>query len=303
MVVKVLFPMADYGHDPTEVAIPFSVFQNSGFDITFTTETGLSPQCDTKMLAGMTGTLLGADRKAKKAYQEMISSSESWKKPISWSSNNPNFDMDEYDLVFLPGGHDKGVRQVIDSEKIHDQLARYFPKTLRVGGGGEGKKNKKVVAAVCHGVQVLAFTPASDSSLKTFPLSSVSSPPTSPPSSSSSSRDENENASFKSIIHSCTTTALPGFMETSIYQATRVFLGPYYKTYGASTPNVEDFVRTGLDKPDQQFKTGPGWYSPSMNKPFVVEDDRYRYVSGRFPPDAEMLAKRAVELVKEATSV
>jgi hypothetical protein len=32
---------------------------------------------------------------------------------------------------------------------------------------------------------------------------------------------------------------------------------------------------------------------------FVVEDEVYNYVSGRFPPDTETLAKRAVALVKE----
>ena len=30
---------------------------------------------------------------------------------------------------------------------------------------------------------------------------------------------------------------------------------------------------------------------------FVVEDEKHNYVSGRFPPDAELLAKKAVEMV------
>lgn len=31
---------------------------------------------------------------------------------------------------------------------------------------------------------------------------------------------------------------------------------------------------------------------------FIHEDGKYNYVSGRFPPDAEVLAKRCVELVR-----
>jgi hypothetical protein len=86
-------------------------------------------------------------------------------------------------------------------------------------------------------------------------------------------------------------------MESFIYRATRVALGNYYKTYGACTPNVEDYVKLGLDDP-KQFIAGPGWYNPSMGQPFVVEDEGYRYISARFPPDAEALAKRVVEVVR-----
>jgi hypothetical protein len=31
---------------------------------------------------------------------------------------------------------------------------------------------------------------------------------------------------------------------------------------------------------------------------FVVSDEKYNYVSGRFPPDAQLLADKAIELVK-----
>jgi hypothetical protein len=34
---------------------------------------------------------------------------------------------------------------------------------------------------------------------------------------------------------------------------------------------------------------------------FVVEDSKYNYLSGRFPPDAELLAKKAVAMVNEVT--
>lgn len=50
--------MADYGNDPTEVATPFTEFKKASFDITFATETGNVPQCDERMLSGMTQVLL-----------------------------------------------------------------------------------------------------------------------------------------------------------------------------------------------------------------------------------------------------
>jgi putative intracellular protease/amidase len=72
--------------------------------------------------------------------------------PLSWSS--ATFSLDSYNLVFLPGGHEKGVRQVIDSPIIHKQLAQYFPATE--------KPSKRTVAAICHGVMVLSETQAGD---------------------------------------------------------------------------------------------------------------------------------------------
>jgi putative intracellular protease/amidase len=72
--------------------------------------------------------------------------------PLSWSS--PDFSLDSYNLVFLPGGHEKGVRQIIDSPIIHKQLAQYFPATK--------KPSKKTVAAICHGVMVLSETQNSE---------------------------------------------------------------------------------------------------------------------------------------------
>lgn len=85
------------------------------------------------------------------AYDEMSKTAE-FLHPLSWSS--PDFSVDSYNLVFLPGGHEKGVRQVIDSPIIHNQLAQYFPATK--------KPSKKVVAAICHGVMVLSETQGAD---------------------------------------------------------------------------------------------------------------------------------------------
>lgn len=157
---KVIFLMADYGHDPTgnksislfitysdsiaETAIPWRAFNDANCDIYFATENGKKPACDEWMLRGVTGTLLGASKAAKDAYEALSSRSDRFAKPLSW----PDVKIEEYDLVFLPGGHDKQIRKILDSDTVHKLLATYFPKTNR--------PSSKCLGAICHGVQGLA---------------------------------------------------------------------------------------------------------------------------------------------------
>jgi hypothetical protein len=76
-----------------------------------------------------------------------MTASTEWRLPLSWVATE--FSLDQFDLVLFPGGHDKGVRQIIDSPVVHRLVADYFPQTKKPDG-------KKVVAAVCHGVMVLS---------------------------------------------------------------------------------------------------------------------------------------------------
>lgn len=243
--------MADYGHDPTETAIPYAAFKSAGFQISFATERGTKPACDTKMLTGWTQKLLGANQNTLKAYEKMAASLE-FSGPIAWAS--PEFTLDPYNLVFLPGGHDKGVQQVIDSSIVQSHLADYFPGTERHHG------SQKAIAAICHGV--LGLSKAND------PYG-------------------------KSVLYGSTTTALPGIMEQGIWWATRAVLGNYYKTYGAGSDSVEAEVKKRLNFPDIQWKSS---LSPT---PFVVEDTMHNYLSGRYPPDAQLLADKAIALVQK----
>ncbi|KAI1097870.1 class I glutamine amidotransferase-like protein [Jackrogersella minutella] len=142
---KVLIMMADYGHDPTETAVPYTAFKNANYEIQFATENGKQPRCDKKMLEGFTQKLLGAKKEVISMYKRMAISEE-MHHPLSWS--DPDFSLDPFDLVIFPGGHDKGVRQIIDSPIVHKLVVDYFPKTKR--------PSKKVVGAVCHGVMVLS---------------------------------------------------------------------------------------------------------------------------------------------------
>ncbi|HEU0033431.1 MAG TPA: type 1 glutamine amidotransferase domain-containing protein [Kofleriaceae bacterium] len=119
----------------------------------------------------------------------------------------------------------------------------------------------KPIAAICHGVLVAARSKrASDG---------------------------------QSVLHGTRTTCLPKYMERSAYLATFWRRGRYYRTYPAY---VEDEVRAALAKPDD-FERGPRTLSKRGTRDddsaaFVVEDGRY--VSGRWPGDAYLFAKRLI---------
>ena len=99
------------------------------------------------MLSGWTGSFLGANKVAFDAYTEVANSKE-WHQPLSWS--NESISLANYDLVFLPGGHDKGIRQLLDSSRAQHLVAEYWPSVKQ--------PSKKCCAAICHGVQFLAHT-------------------------------------------------------------------------------------------------------------------------------------------------
>ena len=129
------------------------------------------------------------------------------KKALAWT--DPTFKLDAYDVLFFPGGHDKGVRQVIDSDVLRRMVAAYFPSTR--------KPSQKTVAAICHGVMPVA---------------------------------EARQPDGKSVLYDATTTALPGAFEASAHWATKLWLGDYYKTYGACSDSVETSVRCHSTVPD-----------------------------------------------------
>lgn len=83
----------------------------------------------------------GANKSACEAYHTM-KEDPAIKTPLSWTSSS--FSLDPFNLLFFPGGHEKGVRQAIDSPIIHKLIASYFPHTR--------KPSTKSVAAICHGV-------------------------------------------------------------------------------------------------------------------------------------------------------
>ncbi len=97
---------------------------------------------DTRMLTGkhlsIWEKLLMARKDARDAYHEM-EKNESFKHPVKYSDSGE----EQFDALILPGGHDKAVREYLESETLQQKVVDFF-------------RAKKPVAAICHGVVLAA---------------------------------------------------------------------------------------------------------------------------------------------------
>ncbi len=139
---NILIPLPSYGFDPTEAAIPWKILTENNIKITFATPKGLPACGDEIMLTGkklgIFKNMLKARKDALEAYHLMINSSE-YKQPIRYDEIQPL----DYDGIFLPGGHEKLVKEYLESEILQNIIPIFF-------------QNKKKIGAVCHGVVLLA---------------------------------------------------------------------------------------------------------------------------------------------------
>ncbi len=236
-LLKILIPLPSYGFDPTEAAIPWKLLKGR-YQIFFATPNGKKAQADEIMVTGnglkMWRRLLMARTDAVTAYAGMIRS-KAFSSPMAYSSIDP----DAFDALFLPGGHHKGVREYLESDILQGIVPYFF-------------SGKKKVAAVCHGVILLA-------------------------------RSKNP-VTNKPVIHTRQTTSLLKSQELLAYNLTKFWLGDYYLTYPGTT--VEDEVKSAL-KTAEQFQHGPKPVFRDTRKNlkhgFAVRDGNY--VSARWPGD------------------
>jgi putative intracellular protease/amidase len=106
-------------------------------------------------------------------------------------------------------------------------------------------------------------------------------------------------ASGNSVLHGRRTTCLPRYLERLAYWMTAWQRGRYYRTYPTY---VEAEVRVAL-RSDTDFDRGPITIGARGTRDddgpaFVVEDGNY--VSGRWPGDAYLVARRFAELLERA---
>jgi putative intracellular protease/amidase len=239
-MARVLLPLPDVDFDPTEVSVPWKVLTRAGHDVVFATEKGATPACDPKLVTGVVLGQLGAKPRTLEIYRE-LEKAPAFTRPIAWSAVDPS----SFDALLLPGGHAPGMKQFLDGRVLQEKVAAIWTA-------------QKPVAAICHGVIVLART-----------------------------KDE----SGKSVLRGRRTTCLPKYMERIAYWSTAWIVGRYYRTYDAY---VEDEVKAALEKPTD-FERGPFTLfthgtDDGDDAAFVVEDERY--VSARWPGDAYLFAKK-----------
>jgi putative intracellular protease/amidase len=240
-LAKVLIPLPDRDFDVTEVAVPWHVLANAGHEVVFATERGGDrPHADPRLLTGVLFGRLGAAPEARDDYAKMTRDS-AFNSPVSWG----DIDVAAYDALLLPGGHAPGMRQYLGSAELQTRVADFW-------------KLQRPVAAICHGVLVLARSIDPDTG--------------------------------RSVLSAERTTCLPKYMERSAYLLTAWRLGRYYRTYPAY---VEAEVRAALDDA-AQFVRGPRVVSkrgtPTDHTPaFSVRSGRY--LSARWPGDAYLFAQ------------
>lgn len=139
---KILIPLPSYGFDPTEVSIPWKILSQNNFNITFATPSGKKAQADIIML---TGKGLGIFKKILKTRKDGIDGYYEMEKSDSFNNPSKYLDLKEsdYDAILLPGGHDKGVKEYLESKILQKLIVHFF-------------SYNKPVAAICHGVVLVA---------------------------------------------------------------------------------------------------------------------------------------------------
>lgn len=140
--VRIIIPIPTYGFDPTEAAIPWKILSVKGHEVLFATPRGTPGVADSIMLTGkglgVWRGVLAARSDAVAAYRE-LERDGAFQKPLSYSELR----VEDFDGIFLPGGHDKGVREYLESETLQSLVADF----ITAG---------KAVGAVCHGVLLAA---------------------------------------------------------------------------------------------------------------------------------------------------
>jgi len=240
-------PLPDRDFDVTEVAVPWRLLTDAGHTVAFATESGGSaPAGDPRLLSGVIFGRLGAAPQPKQFYAQMREAAE-FRNPIPWRSIEPA----QFDGLVLAGGHAPGMRQYLGSSELRGKVAAFWALA-------------RPVAAICHGVLVLART--------------------------------HDPGTGKSVIAARRTTCLLKYQERGAYLLTAWRLGRYYRTYPAY---VEDEVRAALDDP-AQLEHGPRVFSArgtaaDDRAAFVVQDGNY--LSARWPGDAYLFAKRFIAMM------
>jgi putative intracellular protease/amidase len=137
---RILIPLPDRDFDVTEVAVPWKLWHDHGYAITFATEQGHLGTCDPLLLTGVIFGQLGATKEAIGYYHEMVAS-PAFQQPIRYADIRPA----DYDLLHLPGGHAQGMKQYLESKTLQGKVLAFF-------------QLQKLVGSICHGPVVLART-------------------------------------------------------------------------------------------------------------------------------------------------
>lgn len=138
-VVLMLLPALDY--DPTESAVIWDGLVKAGIDVQFATPDGEPAYADSRLVNegfSVLSPVLMTKPDSLSAYRRM-SDDPLFARPSAYDAVN----LDDVEGLFIPGGHAKGVRTLLESAVAQQIAVSAFARDLPVG-------------AVCHGVLLLA---------------------------------------------------------------------------------------------------------------------------------------------------
>jgi putative intracellular protease/amidase len=137
--VVMLLPAVDY--DPTESAVIWDRLTAAGIDVRFATPNGEPAYADPRLVDkgfSVLSPLLMTKADSLGAYQRMVGDAQ-FAKPCAYQ----DVDIEHAGGLFIPGGHAKGVRTLLESPAAQAIAVTAMTADIPVG-------------AVCHGVLLLA---------------------------------------------------------------------------------------------------------------------------------------------------
>ena len=137
----VLIPLPDRDFDVTEVAVPWKLLTEAGYQVVFATEEGATPAADPLLFDGVVFGRLGA-RPEPVAFYRQLEQEDGFRRPRRWRDVDAG---DDFAALLLPGGHAPGMRQYLESEAVRALVTAFWA-------------SERPVAAICHGVLVMART-------------------------------------------------------------------------------------------------------------------------------------------------
>lgn len=141
-MATILMPLPEHDFDPTESGVPWRILRERSHLVVFATPHGKPAAADPRMVTGaglgIFKGLLQADNNGRRAYDEMARCAE-FQQPIPYNDIRET----DVDALLLPGGHAKGMRPYLESERLQSAVVDFF---------AQGK----VVGAICHGVVLAA---------------------------------------------------------------------------------------------------------------------------------------------------
>ena len=129
------------GFDPTEAAVPWQALTDAGEEVVFATPDGRPAVADERLVEtgfSILNPVLMTKPAGLEAHRAMAAS-PAFRTPIS----HADVKLEDGDALLVPGGHEKGVRTLMESAAAQAVCVDAFARDLTVG-------------AVCHGVLLLA---------------------------------------------------------------------------------------------------------------------------------------------------